>query len=121
MDEPTSAVDGPTERKIMDALRSRVADKGRTCLMVAHRMSTLKQCDKIVFMVEEADGAGASVGEEGTHDELMALGGRYKAFYDEMMKKEESGGDPSERGGGRGGSGRDGRGGGGRGRGGRRK
>jgi len=63
--------------------------------MVAHRMSTLRTCDKIVFMVPEGvapDGSvepGARVGEEGTHEELMAKGGLYKSFYDEMMRCEQ--------------------------------
>ena len=91
LDEPTSAVDGPTETKIMEALRKRLSG-GVTCVMVAHRMSTLKQCDKIVYMTAGGDGKGATVGEFGTHEELMAADGPYRAFYDEMMKKEESGG-----------------------------
>ena len=79
MDEPTSALDGPTERKIMDALRKQVRSGERTCVMVAHRMSTLRQCDKIVFMAEVEGSSiggkpgGACASEEGTHEELIAL------------------------------------------------
>ena len=82
MDEPTSALDGPTERKIMDALRERVHSRSCTCVMVAHRMSTLRQCDKIVFMAdgggsvaggEAGEAGGAFAKEEGTHEELMAM------------------------------------------------
>eukprot|EP01047_Picozoa_sp_COSAG01_P036650 COSAG01_NODE_2871_length_6942_cov_5.905012_5_plen_121_part_00 len=62
LDEPTSAVDGPTETKIMAALRARLADGERTCVMVAHRMSTLKQCDKVVFMKQEQEGGGKGGG-----------------------------------------------------------
>lgn len=100
MDEPTSALDGPTERKIMDALRKRVRSSDCTCVMVAHRMSTLRQCDKIVFMADDRSSGesgnaggpgGAYAKEEGTHDELIALGGKYKDFYEEMIRKEESG------------------------------
>lgn len=93
LDEPTSAVDGPTETKIMAALRERLADGERTCVMVAHRMSTLKQCDKVVFMKQEQEGGGkggATVGEYGSHEELMSADGLYRAFYDEMMKKQET-------------------------------
>ena len=66
----------------MDALRERVRSRSCTCVMVAHRMSTLRQCDKIVFMAdgggsvaggEAGEAGGAFAREEGTHEELMAL------------------------------------------------
>eukprot|EP01052_Picozoa_sp_SAG31_P012370 SAG31_NODE_722_length_12572_cov_2.409124_5_plen_301_part_00 len=54
LDEPTSAVDGPTETKIMKNLEERRKIDGIGQIMVAHRMSTLTACDKIVFLINPA-------------------------------------------------------------------
>lgn len=68
-DEATSAVDSETEKLIQDAINNLV--KGRTTLMIAHRLSTLKQADKIVVIDK------GKILEFGTPDELMAKKGKY--------------------------------------------
>ncbi|WP_024843767.1 ABC transporter ATP-binding protein [Paracoccus pantotrophus] len=72
LDEATSALDAQSERLVQQALDELSA--GRTTLVIAHRLSTVRQADKIV-VVE----AGRVV-EEGSHDQLMARGGAYAAL-----------------------------------------
>ncbi|MBI2914475.1 MAG: ABC transporter ATP-binding protein [Firmicutes bacterium] len=69
LDEATSSVDTESERAIQDALS--VLTKGRTTIAIAHRLSTLKNSDRIL-VVEDG-----RMREMGTHDELMSLGGLY--------------------------------------------
>lgn len=73
LDEATSAVDPRTERSLTTALH-RLAE-GRTTISVAHRLSTAEQCDLVLVF-----DAGELV-EHGSHDELVALGGRYAELY----------------------------------------
>ena len=69
LDEPTSALDSVSEEKVKDALSTLFRD--RTTLIAAHRLSTIREADRIAYIE-----AGRIV-ELGSHDELMALGGRY--------------------------------------------
>jgi ATP-binding cassette subfamily B protein len=74
LDEATSAVDTRTEHEIQQAL-ARVME-GRTSVLIAQRLSTIKHADRVIVL---KDGA---VAEEGTHEELLALDGEYRRIYD---------------------------------------
>ena len=73
MDEATSALDYDTERRVCQNLRETLV--GSSVFFVTHRLSTVRQADLIVMMHQ-----GAIV-ETGTHEELIALQGRYYALY----------------------------------------
>ena len=68
-DEITASLDAETEKIVLGTLFR--AMKGKTLLVVAHRLSTIRHADEIVFMQE------GEIAERGSHDELMLLGGRY--------------------------------------------
>ena len=84
-DEATSALDAATEAHVMDDLLR--AARGRTSILIAHRLSTVRQADKIVVM-----DAGRVV-EEGTHSELVARGGRYAELWAMQSQQDEGGGE----------------------------
>jgi ATP-binding cassette subfamily B protein len=69
LDEATSALDVQTERAVEEALRELAA--GRTTLVIAHRLSTVRDADQIVVL------DGGVIAERGTHEELLGSGGRY--------------------------------------------
>ncbi|HEX7856939.1 MAG TPA: ABC transporter ATP-binding protein [Sphingobium sp.] len=73
LDEATSAVDVSTERRIQAALR--VVCEGRTSVIIAHRLATIQQADRIA-VIHEGD-----IVELGTHDDLLARGGHYHRLY----------------------------------------
>ncbi|KAK3332654.1 ABC transporter-like protein [Cercophora scortea] len=76
LDEATSALDGETERKIQSKLISGSFGQDCTLLIIAHRLSTITHADQIVVLH-----AGTAV-EKGTHDELLALKGRYASMWE---------------------------------------
>ena len=69
LDEATSALDVQTERAVGEALER--LEEGRTTIIIAHRLSTVREADQIAVL------DGGAVVERGTHDELLAAGGRY--------------------------------------------
>ncbi len=73
LDEATAAMDTETERLIQDALSALI--EGRTTITIAHRLSTLKDCNKL-FVIENGE-----IAEEGTHAELLAKKGMFFRLY----------------------------------------
>lgn len=82
LDEATSSVDARTEQLLQEAVNKLMA--GRTCFIVAHRLSTIQTCDRIMFI----DNGG--IVESGTHEELLAKKGRYYELYTAQSLAENS-------------------------------
>ncbi|MHA1370074.1 MAG: ATP-binding cassette domain-containing protein, partial [Promethearchaeota archaeon] len=80
LDEATSSVDPYTETLIQDALDK--AREGRTTIIIAHRLSTIKNADWIFVLGKEK----ANIVEQGTHEDLIKLGGKYKRLLDMQHK-----------------------------------
>ncbi len=76
LDEATSSLDSESEALIQDGLRTLM--KGRTTFVIAHRLSTIRTADQIVVL------EGGQIVERGTHDELIALSGRYRTLYEKQ-------------------------------------
>jgi ATP-binding cassette, subfamily B, bacterial HlyB/CyaB len=77
LDEATSALDAESEEIIQDNLRH--IAQGRTVIIIAHRLSAVRQCHRIITV------EGGEVTEEGTHQALLARGGRYAQLYTKQM------------------------------------
>ncbi len=73
LDEATSALDNATEMLIQQSLSK--LSEGRTCLVVAHRLSTIKNADEIIVLTRDG------IAERGTHEELIAGNGIYAGLY----------------------------------------
>lgn len=80
-DDSTAAIDAATEQRIRAAMRKYSAD--RVTIIVAHRLSSLMHADQILF-VENGE-----IVERGTHEALLAAGGRYKALYDLQVRPDD--------------------------------
>ncbi|PAV84876.1 hypothetical protein WR25_06473 [Diploscapter pachys] len=81
LDEATSALDANSESLVQAALNN--AAKGRTTIVIAHRLSTIKEADKIVYIEK------GKIAEMGTHDELIAMKGRYFDLVEAQLLKQE--------------------------------
>jgi ABC-type multidrug transport system fused ATPase/permease subunit len=73
LDEPTAALDTESERLVMEGLAKLM--RGRTVITIAHRLSTIRDADKIIVL------DGGIVAEQGSHDELLRLGGIYAELH----------------------------------------
>jgi ATP-binding cassette subfamily B protein len=80
LDDAFSSVDTATESVALANVRAEM--KGRTMIVVSHRVSTVKDCDAVVVL------EGGTIAERGGHEELIALGGYYSTLY-ELQKLEE--------------------------------
>jgi ATP-binding cassette subfamily B protein len=81
LDDSFSAVDTRTEEEILKRLKSFM--KNRTSIIISHRISTVKDCDKI-FVLDKG-----KIAEEGTHDELLLLNGIYADLHNKQLLEEE--------------------------------
>jgi ATP-binding cassette subfamily B protein len=81
LDDALSSVDTETEERILTRLRE--AMKGRTAILISHRVSTVQAADEIVVLE-----SGAIV-ERGTHAELLTRGGYYAGLYHKQLLEEE--------------------------------
>ncbi|MCR5565392.1 MAG: ABC transporter ATP-binding protein/permease [Clostridiales bacterium] len=79
LDEATSSIDTQTEKLLQEGIREML--KGRTSIIVAHRLSTIKSCDRILYI------SGKGVAEMGSHEELMARKGLYYQLYTAQVRE----------------------------------
>lgn len=86
LDEATSALDNESEKVVQASLDTLVKEAGgsRTTLIIAHRLSTIQEVD--IICVLDNDGDGSTVVEQGTHEELMMMGKKYKALVEAYEK-----------------------------------
>jgi ATP-binding cassette subfamily B protein len=80
LDDSLSAVDTYTEEAILHQLRDVM--KSRTSIIVSHRISTIKDADRIIYLED------GRIVEQGTHDQLVALGQRYAELHERQLLEE---------------------------------
>jgi ATP-binding cassette, subfamily B, bacterial len=85
LDEPSSGLDPAAEKVVFDALANLM--EGRTSIVIAHRLATVRRAD-VIFVIDEG-----KVVENGTHAELLALGGLYSRLYELQFRGEEESAD----------------------------
>jgi ATP-binding cassette subfamily B protein len=87
LDEATSNLDLGTEAKVSRAMG--VVSQGRTTILIAHRLQTARPADRIIVLDD------GQVVEEGSHDQLLAAGGRYRAMWQAFAMGDDESGDPA--------------------------
>ncbi len=80
LDEATSSIDTQTEKLLQEGIQEML--KGRTSIIVAHRLSTIKNCDRILYI------SNKGIAEMGSHEELMAKKGLYYQLYTAQVKED---------------------------------
>lgn len=88
LDEPTAALDPIAENNMY--LKYNELTEGKTSIYISHRLSSTRFCDRIIFL------DGGTIAETGTHDELLALGGKYSQMFAVQSKYYREGGDSLE-------------------------
>ena len=83
LDEATSALDAESEHQVQKALDKLIKGGKQTTIVVAHRLSTIRDADEIIVMQH------GEVKERGTHDQLIALNGFYKNLVNRQLVSEE--------------------------------
>lgn len=78
LDEPTSALDPLAEADIYNKYNE--LTKNKSSLFISHRLASTRFCDRILFIADE------KIVEEGTHEELLALGGKYAQLFEIQSK-----------------------------------
>jgi ATP-binding cassette subfamily B multidrug efflux pump len=81
-DDCLSAVDTATEESILNNLKRKM--EGKTCIFIAHRISTIKHCDEIIVL------ENGSIAERGSHQTLIAQGGIYASMYRKQLLEEKA-------------------------------
>jgi subfamily B ATP-binding cassette protein MsbA len=81
LDEATSALDGESERLVQEALANLV--RGRTTLVIAHRLATVRKADRILVL------EGGEIRETGSHEELLRRGGLYSRLHELQFAPED--------------------------------
>jgi len=80
LDEATSSIDTQTEKLLQEGIQEML--RGRTSFIVAHRLSTIKNCDRILYI------GNKGIMEAGSHDELMAKKGAYYELYTAQAREQ---------------------------------
>jgi ATP-binding cassette subfamily B (MDR/TAP) protein 1 len=79
LDEATSALDAEIENEVQKALENLIKEKKMTTIIIAHRLSTVKNADKIIFLNK------GEIAESGTHEELLKKNGEYKQLMSKQL------------------------------------